>query len=59
MRSTLSHDEYLRRGIVLMNNTQVAQINNYNGSDFRYRAKAIRNYEKWLLEGKDKNHPYV
>lgn len=50
MKHTMVQEEYLAVGIALMNRVQVKEVDNYNSEEFKYRAKAIKNYEKWLEE---------
>ena len=46
----MPHVEYLEVGVALMNRVQVKQIDSHTSEEFKYRAKAIENYEKWLKE---------
>jgi len=46
----MPHIEYLEIGICLMNRIQVKTVKAVQDADFKYRAKAISNYEKWLKE---------
>ncbi len=46
----MPHIEYLKVGVALMNRVQLEQIDTHTSEEFKYRAKAISNYEKWLKE---------
>ena len=50
MKDTLTHNEYLKVGIALMSRKQVEKVDEYSSANFKYRAKAIKNYEEWLVE---------
>jgi len=46
----MPHLEYLAIGIVLMNRIQDRDVDSYNSEEFKYRARAITNYRKWINE---------
>jgi len=46
----MSHVEFLRIGIALMNKVQEEIVDSYLSEEFKSRAKAIKNYEKWLKD---------
>jgi len=46
----MPHLEYLAIGIVLMDRIQVRDVDSYSSEEFKYRAKAIKNYRKWSKE---------
>jgi len=50
MQCTMIHKDYLRVGIALMTRLQKENIDDYNSNEFKYRAKSISNYEKWIKE---------
>ena len=43
----MPHIEYLSIGIALMNRVQKATVDEHESVEFKYRAKAIKNYELW------------
>jgi len=50
MKETMTHTEYLKVGVVLMERLQVQSIDEYDSDEFKYRSKAISNYDKWIKE---------
>jgi len=52
MMDTMTHREYLRVGVALMNRIQKLTVQSVQDKDFKYRTKAINNYEKWSKNAK-------